>query len=93
MSDERKTDSSIEVFRMVLVHHSGAETVKIVAQRPDLVGTVIENLMQMGVVREVRFEPAPGEKPGPIFPPEKWAGFEPLEVDDELPPLDRPKIA
>ena len=76
---------------MVIVHQSGRESSRIVPAHADTIGQITEVLMRSGAFREVRFEPA-GPNDGPLWPPDSWTVDEQLEFDNELPPLDRPKI-
>jgi len=91
MNEEPK-EYAEETYRMVMVHQSGAVFEKIISMYPDHVDVIVAGLMKTGSFREVRLDPAPDADVGILYPPEKWNVFEPLPVDDELPPLDRPKI-
>ena len=85
-------------FNVVVTLHVGIESSHCMLLNRDMIPELISRATKgTGVVRDIRIEPAspPPELPEarrPSFPPEGWAEYEPLEVDDELPPLDRPKI-
>ena len=79
------------MYRMVFVFHDGHEFSTFVELHSEQLTSKIQRLMRTGKLREVRFEPAP-DAPAKRWPPESWAEIDPLEVDADLPPLDRPKI-
>ena len=90
MSEERK-EPTVAWFHVVMIHRSsGVDLSYHTLLDPETVPAFVEMLKSKEAFRDIRVEPS--EEPQPFFPPERWAGFEPLEYDNELPPLDRPKI-
>jgi hypothetical protein len=93
MGEEPQELPEEEVYRLVLVFQGGREFAQIMRMSPRIMQIYVDGMMSTGSFREVRFERlGPATVPVPRWPPEMWVAAEPLEIDTDLPPLDRPKI-